>query len=507
MAFWSLTYERLERLKAAILKKKAEYDELAAKSEKDLWCTDLEEFVSEWETQLALDSQIQSNIRRMGRRVSKKIGAGGKSTTRRKADDDYEPTERKRAPKAKAAAAPKEKAQERFAAMFDKNKLKVDAAPDSDNFSDDDFAALTRKPAAAKPKPAAKAPPVFKDESDDDFESLVSKPVVAKAMMVTKKPTPVPKDESDAFTDNDLTDAPKPDEPSSVVASPEPPVNARRRAAAARKPAYVLDDTDTDASDTVLGDVGAMVKGIKESSGSGDGPKEAKSGRLSLFSMARPDSSHGTKESALPKLKTKPSKPAFNDSDDDETNYEMLARSSPHKSPFKEDDIDSFLSDDAFPPPKKAAPKAVKPAPAAEPVKKRGRPAGSKNKAKDDEDPKPVKAKPAPKAAAKAAPKATAKAVPKVKAAAKPVTLSPAAKAYAAKKAAAAKRDELDDDSDAMDVDVDADESLPPRPAARARPGRAAAAKAKAKPVYFDDDSSMADPMSEDPIELDDDSD
>merc|ERR1711964_388316 len=58
---------------------------------------------------------------------------------------------------------------------------------------------------------------------------------------------------------------------------------------------------------------------------------------------ARPTSSHGTD---FPKLKTKPSR-TFDLSDDaDETNYEMLAKSSPHKAPPAKDNLDSFLSDD-----------------------------------------------------------------------------------------------------------------------------------------------------------------
>ena len=85
MAIWSFTQERLDRLKEQIAKKKQEHDELEALSEKDLWCQDLDEFEAEWEAQLVLDQQIKSNIRKMGRRVSKKIGAGRGRKTRRRA--------------------------------------------------------------------------------------------------------------------------------------------------------------------------------------------------------------------------------------------------------------------------------------------------------------------------------------------------------------------------------------------------------------------------------------
>lgn len=54
MAIWSLTHERLERLKKQLEAKKAEFDELNSKSEKDLWCKDLDDFVMEWENRKCL---------------------------------------------------------------------------------------------------------------------------------------------------------------------------------------------------------------------------------------------------------------------------------------------------------------------------------------------------------------------------------------------------------------------------------------------------------------------
>src|SRR5690348_7894604 len=98
MPIWSLTLERLEKLKNLIAAKKAEYDELNALSEKDLWVKDLDGFVEEWHTQLKLDEEITTDIRRMGRRVSSKIGAG-KGRRAAKDDDDYQP-EKKTKPKA-----------------------------------------------------------------------------------------------------------------------------------------------------------------------------------------------------------------------------------------------------------------------------------------------------------------------------------------------------------------------------------------------------------------------
>ncbi|KAJ0162016.1 DNA topoisomerase 2 [Colletotrichum tanaceti] len=561
MPIWSLTYERLERLQRQIDNKKAEHDALLALSEKDLWTQDLDDFVAEWENQMALDAEIQTNIRRLGRRVSKKIGAG-KGRKAKKDDDDYAPGEKKRVG-AKAKAAPKvaEKAAERFVAMFEKSKVKPKKEEaESDAFSDDDFAALGRKgtakpaaPSETRPRAAAiKKKPIYtlsESDDDEDFAALGKKSTSVPVESATednssqsqkpvaaKKPSPprveeldsddnfenlevnkssgeksvtkpAPKavvkpaavetatkdstsrtqraasakkfviDESSELSDDhfqsveEKSDSPEP-------APTKPSANGRgQRAAASKKSKYVLDDeSESDVNDSQIGDIGALVRGI------GAPKAETEKGRLSLFAMNRPD----RRDSTLPKMKTKASR-NFDDDSVDDTNYEMLARSSPHKTFTKGDDIDSFLSDDGAPAAKLSKASTSKeskgaPAAAAPAKKARGRPAGTKNKPKDAE------AAPKPK--------------PKTKAAPKQPALSPAAKAYAAKKAT--KRILSDDEDD--DVEMEEPES-PPRPAARSRPGRAAAAKAKAKPTYVidDDDSEMAvdEPESEDPFDMD----
>lgn len=436
MPIWSLTLERLERLKLAIANKKAEHDELEAKSEKDLWCTDLDELQIEWDVQLALDAEIQTNIRRLGRRVSKKIGAG--RARKPKAEDAYEP-EKKARGKAKAAPVKVEtKTAQRFAEMFSakpkvKEEPKADVMELSDNFSDDDFAALGRGKAAA---PKASRP---KTES---------------------APQPLPLDSQSEDDDE--------------------PVPARNRRAAASKAKAFFDDDSESNDDDFLGDVGAMVKGI------GDKPAEESTGRVSLYAMNRPESSHGNASSgALPKLKSKPSK-TFDSDGPDDTNYEMLAKSSPHKTVAKSDVIDDFLSDDDDVVPRaavKASALKQQVLPGLSAVKKpRGRPAvGAAAKAK---------------AKAKAEPKA------KVKATAKTTALSPAAKRYAAKKAV---QKTFDDDSE---EDMADPEPVVAKPPVR-RPGRAAAVR---RPVVISDEESSAgeedeSEESDDPFEVDDDED
>ena len=455
MPIWSLTLERLEKLKAAIEKKKAEHDELQAKSEKDLWCIDLDEFTEVWNAQLILDAEIQTNIRRMGRRESKKIGAG--RNKKAKGEDAYEPEKKGKAAKAKAPVKVETKSSQRFADMFGA-KPKVKAEPKqsekmdlSDNFSDDDFAALNRS------KPAPKA---------------AAAPSTSRAMSTSAR------------------------------ASAEPDNTRNKRAAASKARAFFGDDSDSDDDDKLLGDVGDLVKGIGKTAGES-------SGRVSLYAMSRPESSSGNAApSGLPKMKSKPSRALDSDSLDD-TNYEMLAKSSPHKPKPTEDDIDDFLSDDEDMAPVVPAAKAVmKPAVKAAALSSAKAPSGADAKPAGFSEIKKSRAKPAvAKAKVIKEPAVTAKSKPTAKLAEKTLVLSPAAKAYAAKKAT--KKTVFDDDSDDdMDGGVASaiDSSPPVKAAARTRPGRAAAAR---RPIVLDEDSSMQvdDDESEDPFEVDDDDD
>ncbi|KAI1177478.1 DNA topoisomerase [Nemania sp. FL0916] len=437
MPIWSFTQERLDRLKEQIVKKKAEHDELQALSEKDLWCKDLDDFEETWNKQLELDAEITSNLRRMSRyRKNKKGGGRGRKV---KDDDDFEPIAARPKPAAKSTAKSTAKASkitekvvEKKAkpapksSLFSKNKPRTDGTDDSDPFSDDDFAALKTKM------------PVKEEEEDLD-ESIIA-------------PT------------------------------------RTKRAAASKAKTWIVDDDESasDDDDKMLVDVGDLVKGVGNPS-NGEA-SDTKTSRLSLFPMSRPESSHG--DSTTLKVKSKPSKASdfkFDDFDsNDDTNYEMLAKPSPHKKAPVNDDVDSFLSDDDLPPVPKisAKPKAAaassgeakaKPAAAASAAKGgRGRPAGAKNKAKDE----------APAKKKAAAPKAT--------------QLSPAAKMYAAKKSKAKPKDDFDMDLDDDDEEMDntAADSPPPRPAARGRPGRAAAAKSK--PVYVIEDDEDEDEEEDD---------
>ena len=393
-----------------MLDKKEEHDELQNRSEKDLWCQDLDDFVQEWETQLKEDAEYQKSIRNTNRRASRKIGAGKNIKSRKNDDDDFQVAPSKSKPlkpnPAKGVVKVEHKSHKGFLEMFNAPKPKPKTGMGSDgaddSLSDDDFAAL----GAAK------------SESAEASRSTSEQPVNGRA----------------------------------------------KRAAAVAPKKWVIEDEESEDDDSkYLGDVGDMVKGI------GGGEAEAANGRVSLFAMSRPGTSHGdrpTSSNGLPKAKPKASKP-FDLSDGDETNYEMLARSSPHKAaPAPKNNLDSFLSDDDEEPivtkkaSAKAAPAARAPnvAPAVKATAKRG--------------PKPKKAlykepTPAPEP--------------------KPAALSPAAKAYAAKKSKmelAAKNDAFSEDED---DDIEMNDSPPPKPAAKITKAKAPAKRA----VLSDDDDDL----------------
>jgi DNA topoisomerase-2 len=445
-----------------MVSKKEEHDAMEKLSEKDLWCKDLDDFANEWEVQLKEEADYQKTIRNTNRRASKKIGAGGKGGRGRlaKNDDDYNPKALKANP-SKGVVKVEQKSHQSFLNMFTKKPKPKTNSFGSDGVEEDEVSGM----------------------SDDAFDALkaVSKPAA-------KQPSRAPS---------------------------EQPANGRAKRAAAAAPKAWIDENDDESEsdgDGFLGDVGDMVKGI-------GGADTKAASRLSTFNMegARPGSSHGRSTSSdLPKLKSKPSR-VFDMSDADETNYEMLAKSSPKKAPPPKDNlVDSFLSDDDIVPMVKKAPLKAS-APKAKAVstiipdddeeddiapitKKIAKPAPKATSnhfelSDDEDDLVPITKKPAAKPAAK--PK-KAPAAKKVATKPKAVTLSPAAKAYAAKKKTVISDDE--------DEDLDMDDASPspepaPKPAARGRgrPARAAVTAPKKKPVYnFDEDEDEDEEMDVD---------
>ena len=458
MPIWSLTKERVEKILKQVGDKELEIDTLIKLSKEDLWTRDLDDFLAEWRFELNDEAKRQKKFARMDRRASKKLNiAAGRKRKTDSDDDDFDV-----APvKSKKTAMPKKEPGGLLSYMMPATKTKTSPKSKAK-------APTATQKAAKKALDLISGPSKAKD--DDDVwmnldgsaadEPVATKPKAAppKAAVPRKKAEPAPKIDSD----EDEEDA---DE--EII---RPTAGRRPRGAAAKPISYNVDDSDSD-GDGMLFDVGKMVKGIDTASA------PANNSRPLFSATSRPGSSAG-----LPKKSTS-SKPAV-DIDSDDTNYSKLAPPTTHKGPavtagkmiLSDDDEDSLEAMIAAPP------KASKPAPKAA-VK-----AGSK-----------------PKTAAKKPTKAAAPPLPEPK----KMPLSPAAKAYAAKKAKAEKaalkatspsEDEVeglaneimgDDDDEEEDVGL-----------ATRRPGRRAASAAPKKQWVISDDDE--DELEESTMQFDD---
>ncbi|KAM0718656.1 hypothetical protein Q7P37_005727 [Cladosporium fusiforme] len=494
MAIWSLTEERVEKLNRQIGDKELEIDALSQKSPKNLWETDLDDLIEEWQTQLDEEAKREKKVKSKGRRTSAKLGIGAKGGKKRKADsdddddDDFVVKKAKPAPKAAAPKTKKGAASSALLGMKVESELSDDVAmvngveqkpverPPAEQQMTLDNAFDRLKSTSSKSTPEVEAPPA---------KAGAAKKVPAKA--ATKAPAKAPAKAAPKKAPVVLSDDDEDDFLAIAKEAPAKPAPAARggRAAAQKAKSYkVADDSDEDMSDgnDRLEDVSAMVRGI------GTGTGEGATRFFHQPSATRPSSSG---------LKTK--KRVIDDEDisADETDWAALAQNSPMKATDR-----TLLSEE-----------------------------GS-----DDMEPAP---KPAPKAkAAAAAPKTNGTLKPKkapaaAAASAAPKTLSPAAKAYAAKQAKAgaatktaasrAKKvisDDEDESVDALANDLLSDDDLDspaPAPAkksaaaaaaapAAGRPSRrAAAAKPKAKYVLSDEeDEDDFDQQSEDDFDDDD---
>ncbi|KAF2864297.1 type II DNA topoisomerase [Piedraia hortae CBS 480.64] len=451
MAIWSLTQERVEKLKKQISDKEEEIDILQKKSPKDLWKEDLDGLQAEWHAQLEEEAKLEKQSRSKGRRASMKLGIGAKSRKKVKAesddsDDDYMTKKKKAAPaKPRGAAgliAKLDGSGVRPAVNAVEQKPVVKPA-DEQKTLDTMFAksAVAKPTADKKPEPRKRKPApkrVVDDDDDDDIISIASKEAPAK------KPAP-----------------------------------RAARATVQKTKSYVDFDSDEEASDDgndMLEDVGDLVKGIGKTGG--DGPSR-------LFHTTSAQSSP-----RKPSVAAAGKKPITADSDisEDETDWAGLAQNSPKKATRHvvnlSDEDDELLATEIMPTPKK-----VKPAPA-----KAKAPAVAL-KPKKAPAPAPVKQSPAAKAYAKKL----------------ATTTTTQAKGGASKATGRGKKVLVSDDEDEED-EVEAlandllsdDEDSPPKKTA-ARPARRAAAAKKS--VYAVDDSveiSDDSEVSEDDFEDDD---
>lgn len=467
MPIWSLTKERVEKLLRQVGDKEIEIDTLIKLTKEDLWTRDLDDFLAEWRFQLDDEAKRQKKVASMGRRASKKLniagGVGGRKRKNDSDDDDFNV-----APiKVKKTAMPKKEVGGMLSYLMPETKTK--ASPKS-----------KAKAPTATQKAAKRALDLIstsaKGDNDDVWMNVdgsgsdapkATKPKAApsKAALPKKKAEPAPK----KISSDDDDDA---DE--EII---RPTAGRKPRGATAKPVTYNLGDSDSDGDD-MLFDVGKMVKGIDTASV----PAE-KSRPLFSASMSRPGSSAGLAK------KSTSSKPAV-DIDSDDTNYSKLAPPTTNKGPavtarktiLSDDDDDDSLDDMII-----APHKASKPAPKAT-------------------------AKPGPKAKAPAPAKKATKAAPPPPEP-KKMPLSPAAKAYAAKKAKAEKaalkaispsEDELEGlANEILDEGEDSEDEEGP-PAARRPARRAASAAPKKKWVISDDEDEDEDELEESTMQFDD---
>ncbi|BFZ54993.1 DNA topoisomerase 2 [Savitreella phatthalungensis] len=301
MAIWSLTKERVERLLRDRATKEEELTALLKLSAKDLWSTDLDAFMQEWEALLEQDEadRQKATAIKKNKRASKIAGgAAGRGKKRAAADDDddYSPAKKK---STSSAAVKREPVPKKPKLVDNSSPVSVLAdakstgpptpvkkeEPAEDN--DDVFAFFANKqqsktkiatapvstaqaalgPAqGVKPKPAPKRV-VDSDDDDDWYGRLAGGDDNNDAAAATT----IKKASSSASTTTKKEAAPKKKVPAAAAAKPaakakkqlkldsddeellaDAPSKAQasapkaRRAAAAKKPSYAIDSEEED---------------------------------------------------------------------------------------------------------------------------------------------------------------------------------------------------------------------------------------------------------------------
>ncbi|KAG6915987.1 hypothetical protein DXG01_008967 [Tephrocybe rancida] len=247
MAIWSLTKEKIAKLKMQAEEKEQELLALLAKAPKSLWNTDLDRFLVEWEASCKAwveDSSKDASGKKVKRKQAvlqtrKSIGTGARNAS--DDDDDFRPVKApvKRKPLGEASR-PKPAAKK--------------AAKDEDED------VVMEEPPAPKPKLAApkrkavekKTIRVDSDDDDDDDIEVVTKPAPKK----TIKPSAVKSDSDDEVAIVPLKlkgkakEVPKllmDSEDDDDVLKPSAAAKGKGKAAPKRKSPTLSEDSDDDA--------------------------------------------------------------------------------------------------------------------------------------------------------------------------------------------------------------------------------------------------------------------
>jgi DNA topoisomerase-2 len=463
MPIWSLTQERVERIKRQIGDKELEIDVIIKLSPKDLWIRDLDDFIESWHTTNAEDKARRKKVRQGGRRASAKLGTTGKIKKKKvraeSDDDDFEVGKKKSTALKAIQDRAKNKGKGSLWGNFLENgpakaeeKPKVVELDDDDDFMDIDK--IEQRPTEAQ------------DEVSEVVAVKQKAPALVKKAPAKPAPVHLDSDDDDVF-----------------LAAAEEPIKKAVPARAARttKPKKFVVSDDSDASDA-LGDITELVKP------GGLGQSVSAAGRT-LFTApsTRPGSGHGLTSQKVAK-KSKSKSPNDSDNGIDDTDFNGLLQGSPRRALTKPGESGMGLSDDeddtlGMPIRKTSAVPKPK-APVSKPA------AASKLVAK----------KPPLKKAVAAAPKIT--------------PLSPAAKAYAAKhgkgaalsKGAPKKKSTVDSDEEEELADdiLSSDEDMDDAPVVARPSRRAATTKAK---YAVREDSDEEDEESEEDYDEDEQSD
>jgi DNA topoisomerase-2 len=319
MAIWSLTEERIEKLNKQIGDLDAQHIKLTKTSEKDLWRTDLDDFLAEWEFQLEDEKKRADKEAKRGRRASTKLKIGVKGGNRKRKDDsdddDFDLATKKTSKVVKAATKPPIKAEPKkqtgLVDWFDQDKSK--SAPLVNGIEQ---------------KPVARAPAAA-DFSDEDVKPIVrassKQPSAPPAARAAKKSRTI-KEDSDDFDDDDFAAIAR--EAKTTTAAGRP-----GRAAAAKKP-IVLDESIMSSEDDF--DVSNMVKGISSAAAPTVKP---------LFTETS-----GRASSVAASSKLKASRPVLDEDTDvdmvDGTNFEGLIRQDSPAKPAPKSARDIAITDD-----------------------------------------------------------------------------------------------------------------------------------------------------------------
>ncbi|WWC70116.1 uncharacterized protein I206_104063 [Kwoniella pini CBS 10737] len=181
MAIWSLTVEKVNKLLAERDTKEAELIELLKLSPQDIWNTDLDKFLEEWQLCLDNDTLAAKGLKPKTKGAIKAAAKKKKRAAGEDTDDEEEDFKPKAAAKPRAKPKPK-------ASPVKKSPVKRDSTNVSD---EEDIKPPTKKLAATKTtsKPKAKIETKMDfDESDDDMYTVSAAKATLSTGVTKSKP-------------------------------------------------------------------------------------------------------------------------------------------------------------------------------------------------------------------------------------------------------------------------------------------------------------------------------